>query len=149
MPHISRLPRIPIADGHVVVPNWEPTHLRLVCSRHGELSDFGARAVGAKDQGPMDGSIIAERCNYSVAALVESNVAEALAVLAKARSTVNINILFGNQYCVQSKKLWRQATLHVPEHQSPQHTKPASYSLEPSILSHTVRPQANPPFPLE
>ncbi len=79
--------------------------MRLVCSRHGELSDFGARAVGAKDQGSMDGSIIAERCNYSVAALVESNVAEALAVLAKERGTVNINILFGKQILYTTKEV--------------------------------------------
>lgn len=133
LPHISRLGRIPVADGHVVVPNWEPAHLRLVCSRHGELSDFGARAVGAKDHGSMDGGIIAERCNYSVAALVECKVAEALAVLAKGKGTVN-NTLFGTQHSVQLKKLWQQATIHIPEHQSPQHTKPASYSLAPSTL---------------
>lgn len=81
---LSQIPgfvRISVADGHVVMPDGELAHGGLVSPRHGELSSFGAWAIGTEDDGGGDQGAVAESGDCALAAFVEGNVGEIFAVL--------------------------------------------------------------------
>jgi hypothetical protein len=69
------------------MPNREWAHFCVICSRHGEFSDFGAGSVSAQNHGAADGCAIGESGDHAVAAFVESNVGEGFAILKKKEET--------------------------------------------------------------
>ncbi len=77
-----------------MMPDRKLAHARLLRSRHGEFSNFGAGPVGAENDGSMNGGAIAEGREDTVATIVESKIDKLLAALTEEKRDGQFQRLF-------------------------------------------------------
>src|SRR5436190_22742558 len=81
LPQVSGFLCVVIADGQVMVPDWECADGGLFGRGHGELAHLGTGSIGTDEDGASNDRTITEGCNHTIATFVKGDVDKILVVL--------------------------------------------------------------------